>query len=236
MGDREVKQPPAGHFWKQKTDVPDHAKQEGNDWVGPPREHSVRFPGLTLVVASQRPHCCMEQRVTHWEVLTGTVGSEAQVDPHGRASLPSITSASTSGSLYTPSARYAWSMFSMTAETCRRRQPSRSCPTSAARWPVVRTAAPRIARPRSRGRPRLVRVNALTVDHVMIEGVVDPSCRPSGILALSAHSASKRICKSCSSILRIRLPVRECPLILFRNQSHAVVELHLQSLRGHRLS
>src|SRR2546430_7671515 len=76
MGDREVKQPPAGHFWKQKTDVPDHAKQEGNDWIGPPREHSVRFPGLTLVVASQRPHCCMEQRVTHWEVLTGTVRSE----------------------------------------------------------------------------------------------------------------------------------------------------------------
>ena len=154
MGDREVKQPPAGHFWKQKTDVPDHAKQEGNYWVGPPREHSVRFPGLTLVVAFQRPRCCMEQRVTHWEVLTGTVGSEAQVGPHGRASLPSITSASTSGSLYTPSARYAWSMFSMTAETCRRRQPSRSCPTSAARWPVVRTAAPRIARPRSRGGSR----------------------------------------------------------------------------------
>src|SRR6266705_4633032 len=93
MGDREVKQPPAGHFWKQKTDVPDHAKQEGNYWVGPPREHSVRFPGLTLVVAFQRPRCCMEQRVTHWEVLTGTVGSEAQVGPHGRASLPSITSA-----------------------------------------------------------------------------------------------------------------------------------------------
>src|SRR6059036_3524183 len=85
MGDREVKQPPAGNFWKQKTDVPDHAKQEGNYWVGPPREHSVRFPGLTSVVAFQRPHCCMEQRVTHWEVLTGTVGSEALVGPHSQS-------------------------------------------------------------------------------------------------------------------------------------------------------